>query len=132
MTTEPTTTTTYEDDFIPIVTETEPQIVRRYYDLDIRGDDTVIYQAIIRNDGMAIIYYRRGGEGLDEKWGTIPTKAELTDSDGNVAITDSLGYPSTFFKGINPLSTTFTLKIAFEDLEEQTIKIVLPKDFRQE
>ena len=129
-----TTTTVPKDDFVPIVTEqSRPKTVKRTYDLDVKGDDVTITQLIIVNDGRAQIYYRRGGTGLEEKWGDMPTKLTLIDADGAEATTESIGYPFSFFHGIkNPLSTTFTLKITFEDLEEQTIKIVLPDEFKQE
>ena len=133
MTTEPTTTTTTTtDSFIPVKTEPKPEVVTKTFDIDIKSDDMTLFKVNVTNYGDISIYYRRGGTGLDEKWGTIPTALSIVDGDGTKGRVFAKGYPMIGFEGINPLSTTFTLKIAFEDLEEQTIEIVLPDKFKQE
>ena len=132
MTTEPTTTTTTTtDSFIPVKTEPKPEVVTKTFDIDIKSDDMTLFKVDVTNYGDIKIHYRRGGEGENEKWGTIPTALSIVDGDGTKGRVFAKGYPMIGFEGINPLSTTFTLKIAFEDLPEQTIKIELPDEYTQ-
>lgn len=130
-TTEEVTTTMTEKDFIPVKTEPMPEVITKVFDVDIKSDDITIFRIDVTNYCDVKIHYRRGGEGLDEKWGTIPTSLSIVDGDGTQGRVFAKGYPMVGFEGINPLSTTFTLKITFEDLEEQTIKIELPDEYTQ-
>lgn len=61
----------------------------------------------------------------------MPSHMSIVDGDGTKGRIFAEGYPIVGFEGINPLSKSFTLKIAFEDLEEQTIEIVLPDEYTQ-
>lgn len=130
-TTTATATTTYEDDFIPVKTEPMPEVVSRTYEVNIKGDDTTITQISVNNYGNMTITYRRGGVANEEKWGIAPTSFHIVDESGDEGKPNMDGYPQIGFGNINPLSKSFTLKIAFEDLEEQTIEIVLPEEYTQ-
>lgn len=128
---EVTTTTTSEDNFIPVKTEPMPEVVSRTYEVNIKGDDTTITQISVNNYGNMTITYRRGGVANQEKWGIAPTSFRIVDASGGEGKPNMVGYPQIGFGNINPLSKSFTLTIAFEDLEEQTIEIVLPDEYTQ-
>lgn len=128
---EVTTTTTHEDDFIPVKTEPNPEIISRGYDVKIEVNDIDISKVTITNSGLIIIDYRRDSIEGEDKPSPMPSSMSIVDEDGTQGRIFAEGYPQIGFEGINPLSTTFTLTIAFEDLEEQTIEIVLPDEYTQ-
>lgn len=125
-----TTTTTSDKEFIPVKTEPELSRVNRIYNVDIKGNELTVYEISISNYGEISIQYEKSVEDSDKPT-PIPISMKLTDEDGTEGREWGVGNPSIGFEGINPLSKSFTLTIAFEDLEEQTIEIVLPEEYTQ-
>lgn len=126
-----TTTTTSDKEFIPVKTESKPEIISRGYNVKIEVNDIDISEVTITNSGLIIITYSRDSIENSDKPAPMPTSMSIVDDDGTKGRIFAEGYPQIGFEGINPLSQSFTLTIAFEDLEEQTIEIVLPDEYTQ-